>query len=159
MMTTQSERGVRLVLEPMSAAEMMTPNPISISADATVDEATTLLTDRGFSAAPVIDEAGRPVGVVSRADLLVHDRERMTRLRPMTDVQGAHGFAVAEADTTPVSDIMTPVVFSVMLDTPADRVAEQMLEMHVHQLFVVDRDGSLVDVISSLDVLRHLRQE
>ena len=32
--------------------------------------------DRGFSAAPVIDAAGRPVGVLSRTDLLVHEREQ-----------------------------------------------------------------------------------
>jgi len=159
MLSTQTERGARLVLDPRTAAEIMTANPISISADATIDEATAMLTDRGFSAAPVIDDAGRPVGVVSRADILVHDRERMHRLRPSTDVQGAHGYAVTEVDPTRVGEIMTPAVFSVTLDTPADRIVEQMIELHVHQLFVVDNDGSLVGVISSLDVLRRLRQE
>src|SRR5437660_210221 len=61
---------VRIVLHPRSAAEMMSPNPMSIQAETTVAEAVAVLTDRGYCAAPVIDEAGRPIGVLSRADLL-----------------------------------------------------------------------------------------
>ena len=51
---------------------------------------------------------------------------------------------------------MTPAVFTVGLRTTAAKVVEQMLNLKVHQLFVVDDDGVLVGVISSLDVLRHL---
>jgi CBS domain-containing protein len=36
-------------------------------------------------------------------------------------------------------------------------VAEQMVALNVHRLFVVSRDGILVGVISALDLLRHLR--
>src|SRR5207237_9517954 len=107
----------------------------SINADAQIDEATALLTDRGFGAAPVIDEAGRPVGVISRADILIHERERLHRLRTSTDVVGAHGYAVEEVDPTRVADVMTPAVFSVSPDTPADQVVMQMHELHVHQPF------------------------
>ncbi len=158
-MTMKTKRGVRLTLGPATAAELMSPNPISINADAPIDEATALLTDRGYGAAPVIDEAGRPVGVISRADILIHERERLHRLRPSTDIRGAHGYAVEEIDPTCVVDVMTPAVFAVSPDMSADKVVEQMREMRVHQLFVVDRDGSLIGVISSLDVVRHLRIE
>src|SRR5262249_60154011 len=65
----------RLVLEERKAADLMTPSPVSIREGATVREAIELLTRRAISGAPVIDDAGRPVGVVSRADILVHDRE------------------------------------------------------------------------------------
>ena len=159
MMTLQSKPGVRLTLGPATAAEMMSPNPISINAEAMIDEATAMLTDRGFGAAPVIDEAGRPVGVISRADILIHERERQHRLRPSTDIAGAHGFAVEEVDPTRVEDVMTPAVFSVTPDTPIEQVVVQMRELHVHQLFVVDSDGSLIGVISSLDLVRHLHGE
>src|SRR5438067_13699053 len=65
-----------LVLRAETASELMTPNPISLEAEAFIGEAIALLIDRGISAAPVIDEAGRPIGVLSRSDVLVHDRER-----------------------------------------------------------------------------------
>jgi CBS domain-containing protein len=146
----------------------MSPNPLSIQARATVVEATAFLTDHGFSAAPVIDEAGRPVGVVSRTDLLVHDRERMThpcsvpeREEPEArEAAWQHplpwGFALEEVDPTLVADIMTPTVFSVLPDTSAEQVIEEMLGLRIHQLFVVDAQQVLVGVISALDVLRHL---
>jgi CBS domain-containing protein len=158
--------GPRLALEARTAADLMTPNPVSLRSAATVPEAVALLTDRGFSAAPVIDAAGRPVGVLSRTDLLVHEREQghhaamsweadlESPLRPARE-----GFSVEVVDPTRVRDIMTPVVFTVGLHAPAREAVEQMLALKVHQLFVVDKEGALVGVISALDVLRHLRPE
>ena len=159
----------RLVLEPETAAELMRPNPVSIRADASVGEAVALLSDKGFSAAPVIDEGGRPVGVVSRSDILVHDRERTDYVPAVADYYedeeirigsgefSRAGFQVVDVDRACVRDIMTPVVFAVSPRTPARRVVSEMLSRRVHRLFVVDADGVLVGVISATDVLRYLR--
>jgi CBS domain-containing protein len=147
----------------------MMPNPVSIRADASVHEAVALLTDKGFSAAPVIDDAGRPVGVVSRSDVMTHDREKVDYVGPLPDYYAEEelhghgrrkasrkGFQIVNVDRTPVRDIMTPVVFSVRPDTPAGRVVEDMLALRVHRLFVVDAAGVLVGVVSATDVLRNL---
>ena len=159
MMTMTTNRGASLSLGPATAEDLMSPNPISVNADATVGEATAMLTDRGFSAAPVIDEAGRPVGVISRVDILIHERERHHHLRLSDDVFGALGFTVEEFDPTCVVDVMTPAVFTVPLETPVNRVVWEMSALHVHQLFVVDSVGSLIGVISALDIVRHLHAE
>src|SRR5260370_21744359 len=66
----------RMILEAAKAKHLMESHPVSIEETATVREAVAFLVDKGFSAAPVIDSAGRPVGVLSRADILVHDREQ-----------------------------------------------------------------------------------
>jgi CBS domain-containing protein len=50
----------RLILDAATAADLMSPNPVSIGANATLKQAAEFLTAKGFSAAPVIDEAGRP---------------------------------------------------------------------------------------------------
>ena len=89
----------RLALDAAFASDLMTPNPVSLNADALVADAIAAMTQRGFSAAPVIDEAGRPVGVLSRSDILVHEREVLK--------------SPPAADATCVRDIMTPAVFSV----------------------------------------------
>ena len=159
MMTYTTKCGVRMTLGPATAEDLMSANPISVNAADPIGEATAMLTDRGFSAAPVIDEAGRPLGVVSRADILIHERERFHHLRPSTDVFGSLGFAVEEVDPTRVEDVMTPAVFTVALETPAAQVVRQMCDLHVHQLFVVDPTGSLIGVISALDLVRHLHEE
>jgi CBS domain-containing protein len=159
----------RMTLQAETAADLMTPNPVSLRGDATLKEALALLTDRGFSAAPVIDRAGRPVGVLSRSDILVHDREQVDYLKPRPEFYDRSeltlhsgerlpaGFQVENAERTCVSEIMTPAVFAVDPDTPAARVVQQMLGLKVHRLFVVDENGVLVGVISALDVLRNLQ--
>lgn len=134
----------RLILDAVRAAEVMTPNPMSLRAEATVPEAIAWLTEKGFSAAPVIDPSGRPVGVVSRTDILVHERERLRSARTLDD------------DSTTVADIMTPAVFSVTPQMPIERVVEQLLTLNVHQVYVVDEHQALIGVISAQDILRHL---
>jgi CBS-domain-containing membrane protein len=154
----QERIGEQLILRATTAEELMTPNPVSIRDSASFKEALALLTDKGFSAAPVIDKAGRPVGVLSRSDLLIHEREKVEFVKPAEPERKVPaGFQIESVDPTMVRDIMTPVVFSVAPETPAKTVVSQMLGLKVHRLFVVDESGVLVGVISSLDVLRQLR--
>jgi CBS domain-containing protein len=158
-----------LVLRAEYAADLMTPNPVSVRADATVREAIALLVDNAYSAAPVIDHAGRAVGVVSRSDILAHERERVEHAAPVPEYYRESdlttdageflpgGFQVEQVQRTRVEEIMTPAVFAVRPDTPVATVVNDLLALKVHRLFVVDRDGVLVGVISTLDVLRHLQ--
>jgi len=150
--------GTPLSLKAHVAAELMSPNPVSIAETATLREALALLTDKGFSAAPVIDEAGRPVGVLSRTDLLIHQRECVHHLPVAREGETIpEGFEVEDVDRTSVRDVMTPVVFSVEPETTSRAVVNQLLGLNVHRLFVVDEAGILVGVISTVDVLRHLQ--
>jgi CBS domain-containing protein len=159
----------RLALQAETAADLMTPNPVSLDENATMREALALLIDKGYTAAPVIDAAGRPVGVLSRTDLLVHDRETVEYLPQapefytrgeLKDRSGeplGRGFQVEKVDRTRVRDLMTPAVFCVSPETPAAKVIADLVGLNVHRLFVVDDAGVLVGVISSHDILRHLR--
>ncbi len=134
----------RLTLDAETAADMMTANPISIREDATIKEIVALLVDKGFGAAPVIDQAGRPIGVVSRSDVLAHEREAQT-----------HAVAT-QPYTARARDIMTPIVFSVAPDIAAAKVIEEMAALKVHRLFVVTGAGNLVGVVTALDILSRL---
>jgi len=154
-----------LRLHARTAADLMVPNPISLRAEAAVAEAITLFTEKGIAAAPVIDEAGHPIGVVSRSDLLVHQCEHNRHPEGKPDYFFDGTFEPTDAPSelrkgkSTVADLMTPAVFAVSPDTPVDRVISDMVGLHVHRLFVVDDDGILVGVISTMDVLRRLRAE
>jgi CBS domain-containing protein len=144
----------------------MRPNPVWIRPDATVREAATFFADKRISAAPVINSEGRPVGVLSQSDLVLHSREMVEFLSgapeyySRTDLKALRdGVKVVDVERTPVRDIMTPVVFSVSPETPAPKVIEDMLTRQIHRLFVVGEDGVVVGIISTLDVLCHLQQE
>jgi predicted transcriptional regulator len=139
---------LRRELEDAVARDLMTPNPVFIRGEATIEEAIRFLADKGISGLVVIGEAGRPLGVLSATDLLIHQR---ASLGPKREASTEHGDAAVM-----VRDIMTPAVFSVRLYTPANQVVEQMTSLNVHRLFVVDDSEIVVGVISALDVLRHL---
>jgi CBS domain-containing protein len=159
MMSTMRKAEAPLVLQAHVAADLMIPDPISIRAEASIEEAMTLFTDKGIHAAPVIDEAGRPIGVLSRSDLLIHQCERAKNREGKPDYFFAPTFdgnAKADAARMTVAELMTPAVFAVSPDTPIQRVVSEMVGLHVHRLFVVDEVGVLVGVISTMDVLKHL---
>jgi CBS domain-containing protein len=144
------------------AADLMTPNPVSIPHDATMGEGIAVLADRGFSAAPVIDDAGRPVGVLSRADILAYNQAQTEKWKSIPGKEPREKNKPAQETSLPksnplVADLMTPAVFSVPPGASPARVIRDMLILKVRRLFVVDRDGTLIGVISALDVLRHLQ--
>ena len=158
-------RPSELTLHAETAADLMMENPVSIREDASVHEAIVLFTNKGFSAAPIIDAAGRPVGVVSCSDIINHVRTNAERgprsggrVKFGDPAKGEPGpeSQVANEEPMRIGELMTPAVFSVSPDTKVAKVVQEMLALKVHHLFVVDTAGVLVGVISALDVLRHL---
>ena len=157
-----------LVLRAETAADMMTMKPVSIHQNATVREAAAFLIEKDISAAPVIDDAGRPVGVLSRSDIVRYEQDPAASathepefyhiaellcppaLRKILHVQRAEHIAVRE--------IMTPTVISVSPEDTVLSVVAEMLAFKVHRLFVIDEAGVLVGVIGTFDVLRKLHK-
>jgi CBS domain-containing protein len=161
----------RLMLDAETAVDLMTTHARAIPDTMWVREAAAFLTRNGISAAPVVDATGRPVGVLSRADIVRYDAEKAEEVADLPEQAGqdrlvtqwwealpGEGHAT-KVDGTPVREIMTPVVFSVAPKTPADAVVDAMLTLGVHRLFVTGGKEELVGVISALDVLRHLCRE
>jgi CBS domain-containing protein len=163
--TIYTEANNREVLLAKTAEDLMTVNPVSIRESATICEAISFLTGAGLSAAPVINDAGQPVGVVSKTDLLRHSID--AALEPaaiqsghdgaalMCDPQeGWHGPFYKRAAT--VGEIMTPAIVAVPRRATLAQVAARMTARRVHRVFVLDKTGALVGVVSSLDILRAL---
>jgi CBS-domain-containing membrane protein len=142
MSTATTEPTTALTLAARTAAELMSADLHTLPATVTPAEATAFLTAKGIGAALIVDEAGRPAGVLSKSDLLIHNCEAV------------HGGTAAP---TAVRDLMTPVVFSVRPDAPARQVVEELLSFQVHRLFVVDDEGRPVGVITPTDIIRKLR--
>lgn len=162
-----AKHALPMVLSASRAANFMTPNPLSISQNTPVSEAATFLARRGISAAPVIDEAGRPVGVVSSIDILIHMGQAAVYqvgaprgdARPESRAISGDNSWAETANRCTVREIMTPGVFCVHPETPAAKVVEKMLALKVRRLFVVDDKDALIGVISAIDILGQLRND
>ena len=157
-----------LVLYAETAEDLMTKNPISVRHDATIREAAAFLVEKEISGAPVVDDAGRAVGVISRADFVRLDSEAC--------VKGVHDTAYyrdvdcrcppafrefvygKRTETLQVRDVMSPVVIQVFNHDSALSAVAKLRALKIHRLFVTDDAGTLIGVISALDVLRCLGQ-
>lgn len=138
--------------------ELMNPDVVVLRPEMTVPEAQEVLASKSVSGAPVVDAAGRVIGVVSQNDLV-----RKTA-HPDSVAKAGQFFSsiedyqeIGETPVAPasmhVSDVMVKRVYSVSRDTGAAVAANIMRERRIHRLLVTDR-GVLVGVISSLDLLR-----
>ncbi len=67
--------GVHWDLEGLTVGEVMSRDPVRVELDATKGEIAATLSDDRIGALPVVDEADRPIGIVSYVDLLAPTRE------------------------------------------------------------------------------------
>jgi CBS domain-containing protein len=155
----------QLTLDVDTAFELMMPHVVTLRTTDTIRDAAALLAGKRLSGVPVLDENGEAVGVLSRADLVAYENRRYGGAEPVLE-EYANGdwllclrpgaVTAAEADRCLVRDVMNPVIFSVATDASAEAVIDTLLTLGVHRLFVTEDDGTVVGVISSTDVLRHL---
>ncbi|WP_437515656.1 CBS domain-containing protein [Sorangium sp. So ce1099] len=144
-------------------ADIMTRDVLCVRPEVTVDELAALLVGHEISGVPVVDAEGRPVGMVSRADVLRAAQERgdteesqRVTLQPddIAPLDIEQGFHVYEPIKTTARDIMTPVVLQVHESASIRQAASLMAYEGVHRLAVTSDDGKVVGILSSLDVLR-----
>lgn len=149
-----------------TARDVMTPEIEAIPETLTVRNLATFLIDNEISGAPVEDENGQLVGVVSLTDLARSTSEggaglgerRSTFYMPdWEEIANPNELAELhlEDDGLLVRDIMTPTVLAVDVGMPVSQVAKAMLEGHVHRLVVID-DTKVVGIVSSTDLLQVL---
>jgi len=131
-----------------------------------VRDAAAFLLRHGISGAPVLDEHGRWIGVFTQNDLTRYVQNRILpglsdRILESRELV-AHLLCVLPAEElgkTPVSEFMTAGMFTVFPETTLDEVVHTMTAFKVHRVFVIDEsDGTLLGVITTMDILRRLDQ-
>ena len=143
----------------MLARDVMTAPVISVGPSASLRSAVGTMIGKRLSGLPVVDDAGRLVGIVSEGDLL-----RRAELGTERKVSGwlafLRGPGPAAADyvrshSRLVGDIMTPDPIAIDEETTLDEIVELMEKRRVKRLPVL-RAGELVGIVSRADLLRAL---
>lgn len=126
-----------------TAKSVMTFVPVTVAPGQPLAEAIGLMIDYGVRHLPVVED-GQVVGVLSDRDVraAVGDpREMLTQERP-------------GLEALDVRSVMTEDVLIVGEDASLAEVAQKLVDSRVGALPVVDRQGTLVGIVSYLDVLR-----
>lgn len=155
-------------MRPITAADVMNPNVLLVQEDMTLDELANFLVDNEISGAPVEDDAGRLVGVVSVTDVAqAVAADRSPGSNPDFYVREWGGVLTrdsvrdlgAGSAELRVRDIMTPTVYSVDEQTSIPEVAETLIKSHIHRLLVTRGGERVVGILTSSDLLGLLVRE
>jgi CBS domain-containing protein len=157
--------GTRLaVMSRMSIVrDAMVREVVAVASDTSLDAVARLLALNDISGAPVVDDDGRPMGVVSQRDLIDAERPRSGREGRTSYYRVWNGDvrAIGLLGTTPppvrgvAADVMSSPLMTIDAGAGIDEAARRMLRGHIHRLFVVER-GKVVGLVTALDCLRAL---
>jgi len=141
-------------LRSLGITDVMSPPGPCVRLDATLNNVLLGVLDHA-EFAPVLDEAGRALGLITRADVLqrLYDRARTERFRPRDDA--GPGYEHGESTVT-VQDMVLSSTFMVGSDALIGQVAAVMAYEGVQHVLVVDSKCALVGTVSALDLARWL---
>ncbi|MGW6740019.1 CBS domain-containing protein [Streptomyces sp. NPDC055025] len=142
-----------------SISELMTHNVVSVRPGTPFKEIARTLADHDISAVPVIDTAGRPVGLVSEADLLrkAAGRSDLSGRTPLPDLEA---WERARVEGSTAEEIMSAPVVRAHPEWTVVEAARLMAVQNVKRLPVVDETDTLRGIVSRADLLRvFLRQD
>jgi CBS-domain-containing membrane protein len=138
----------------------MTANPITVSPETSISEASKILLERRFNGLPVVDASGALRGVITQSDLVAQQK----RFQLPSFFSLLDGFIplkspakveeeIARMAAVNVGQAMSSNPSTVAPDTPLEDMAAMMVDGKCHTLPVVD-NGTLVGVVGKEDVLR-----
>ena len=130
--------------------DVMTTQVVAVRKDASFKEMVAQMRDSRVSAFPVIDDAGKVIGVVSEADMLNKEADQASpgtfaSMLRFQDHEKAAGVTAADMMTSPVATIGP--------DEPVVDAARLMRDRRVKRLPVTNATGHLVGIVSRVDVL------
>ena len=129
-------------------AQIMTRHPVLLREHDTVELGGLTLLHHGVSAAPVVDEDDRLVGVFSHSDVLARFAAPRDRRGPIgrLDDRRAVAHTIGEACTRPPATISAGAT--------VDNAARELLDRDIGRLIVVDHTGAVAGVVSRSDLLK-----
>ena len=129
----------------MLVRERMSTKPVTITADVPITEALRIMRQNQVRRLPVLDEAGKLIGIVSEKDLLYASPSPATSL----SIYEMH-YMLSRLQVT---ELMTADPVTVTPDTLLEEAALIMADSKIGGLPVV-KDGNLVGIITETDIFK-----
>ena len=129
----------------MRVREWMSPDPVCVSPETTVARAREILGSEGFRHLPVVSDR-RLVGIISDRDVAIRGDALRSALR-RNEVDRLLD------DDRPVAAVMTAGPHIIGPDAPVSEASRLLVSRWISAIPVVDDDGVLVGIISSVDCL------
>lgn len=144
-------------LRSVTVRDVMRMQMITVVPEMTVRELAHTLLDAGIRSAPVLDSAGKIVGVASQSDVI---SPRMSAAacghggngNGHSNGDGGEAVCACAVDGLRVRDVMGPVGPTVSPDEPLQRLVSRFVRERVQRALVVE-NGMLLGIVTPIDVL------
>jgi CBS domain-containing protein len=141
----------------MTANDLMSRDLVLIPHAMSLRSAARLLSRSRVTGAPVVDAAGRCVGVLSATDF-VHcvEKEEHARRKRCEEPVYYSAWQLVEPDSLPldsVAEYMTSDVVTAPPSVSIVRLAQMMLDAHLHRIVIVNESEKPIGIVSSTDIL------
>lgn len=133
---------------------VMTRKVVTARPRTTFKELVALMNEHRVSGLPVVDDAGRPTGVVSEADTLVKQEHLGVTENREPRIGRRRRARWRKATGRDAGDLMTAPAVVIGTGATITAAARVLVEKNIRRLCVVDADGVLVGVVSRRDVIR-----
>jgi CBS domain-containing protein len=139
--------------------DIMTRDIVTVAPDASVSEISRLMSERRISGVPVVDEEGRPLGVVTELDMVV--RNTRFKLPAFFTLLNATIYLETPAHIKErlehmlgltAREIMSEKSMTVSADATIEDLAELMVGKQVNPIPVVE-NGKLAGIVSRADIV------
>jgi len=143
----------------MKAADVMVSNVITVGVNASIGEVAAILLNNHISAAPVVDEKGELVGIVSEGDLIrrpeIGTAKRHSWWLELISNKWASATEYIKSHSRKVADVMTRDVITAKPDTPLGDIASMLERNRIKRVPIVE-GGRLVGLVSRANILQAL---
>ena len=142
----------------MNAQDVMVSPVITVGENATVQEVARLLIDQRVSAVPVVNAAGKLVGIVTESDLMRRaeigtERHYSWWLSLLADARTLAADYV-KSHAVSVKDVMTRNVKTAAPETPLHEIAELFEQNQIKRVPIVNKNGELVGILSRANIIQ-----
>jgi CBS domain-containing protein len=134
----------------LEARDVMTEPAITVSPDTTIPAVAAMMRRQRVGGFPVVDAAGKLVGVVTETDLLL--KEAGAGGRTETSYMRRTAADFQHRPTPTVADVMSRTVVTADEDTSVRELARLMTRHGAHHVPIL-RDGRIVGIVSRADIV------
>ncbi len=140
----------------VKVTEVMTREVATVSPDTPLKAVAEIMSARRVSGLPVIDPDRKVVGIISDKDFLSHmgDGTARTFMDVVAECLRGGGCVAAPVRAKLAEDIMSSPAITTLEDTSVMDAARIIIEKGINRIPVVDRNGTLVGIVSRADVVR-----
>lgn len=138
----------------------MSTTIVTLKAEDSIKHAAKVMIDHHIGGAPVIDDEGRLIGLITESDLItqdvkIHFPSYIHLLDSFIFIESRRRFeeTLKRAAAAKVGDLMTIDVATVNPETPIEDVATLMMEKHIGRVPVIENDH-VVGIVTKGDIVR-----